>query len=629
LLFLCSGFGGGSTLSRNLFFGTNDETGQGVFNSWDRQTYVTDVDVSPGTKRWDEITQNLMINSDKDTSRGHEAAMEAIDNDDGSSFYRTHSNVFAFSIGGMKNDFSGHDNMHYENLYAYIRGPAVDITTAMTPGHEDHFYNNSVVQTGNSSGLIARCEASPRAQCAASPSEGCPVVHDNQLYTPDGNGSECGGHGGMANGDSVAVWPTDEELIALAKQKLGMPAAERRQHLASTAAEQPKLLKTDDLSSSSHDSTANTDTAIFDVVWNSDLSQHCQSINKTLPLEQNGVRTNDNQSWFGSTIATLYNAGAAMPSARANGSLINGGIPQLADRGLIQSATRSLLRNALPSDFGDGIGVFDIEYPQLYPLWGYDFGPANQKVRQLAANFTAHRHPGLSGAALVNQTVHDFNEGMAELWQLQLQTAKELYPRGTFGYYRMPHCWYNNLHPFAPCNGATTDGDKLAWLWKSEGGIFPGAYFASGNDANASARLVSTVREAVRVAQVHGKGRPKVMPFVSYGYRGGSKDHQLLPPDMMWDMLSGPASLGAAGVVIWGGSGDAATVDCGALAQALNTIGPRLRALRSQLAQCAVATCSGHGRCATWYTPTQCVCEENWAGESCEKNVGFSQESPQ
>ena len=84
------GFGGGSTISRNLFFGTNDETGQGVFNSWgtltpsccccrlddssagsgfvmaDRQTYVTDIDVSPGTKRWDEITQNLMINSDHD-----------------------------------------------------------------------------------------------------------------------------------------------------------------------------------------------------------------------------------------------------------------------------------------------------------------------------------------------------------------------------------------------------------------------------------------------------------------------------------------------------------------------------------------------------------------------------------
>ena len=374
-----------------------------------------------------------------------------------------------------------------------------------------------------------------------------------------------------------------------------------------------------------HDDNADgnaADSGISDVVWNSDLSRHCQSINSTLPLEQNGVRTNGNQSWFGSTIATLYNAGAAMPSAAGtNGSLINGGIPQLADRGLIQSATRKLLQDALPADFTDGIAVFDIEYPQLYPLWGYDFGPADQTVRQLATNFTAHRHPGLSGAALLNQTMVDFNAGMGELWQLQLQTAKGLYPRGTFGYYRMPHCWYTDLHPFDACNGATTGGDQLAWLWKSEDGIFPGAYFASGNDANASARLVSTVREAVRVAQVHGKGRPKAMPFVSYAYRGGAKDHRLLPPAMMWNMLSLPASLGANGAVIWGGSGDAATVDCGDLAQALNAIGPRLRLLRSQLAQCAAATCRGHGRCATWYTPTRCVCEENWAGVSCGERV--------
>ena len=61
-----------------------------------------------------------------------------------------------------------------------------------------------------------------RHLCCVSLQQGCPVVHNNQLYTPDGNGSECGGNGEMANGDSVGRWPTDGELIALAKQKLGM-----------------------------------------------------------------------------------------------------------------------------------------------------------------------------------------------------------------------------------------------------------------------------------------------------------------------------------------------------------------------------------------------------------------------
>ena len=90
----------------------------------------------------------------------------------------------------------------------------------------------------------------------------------------------------------------------------------------------------------SHHEATSDDTSIFDVVWNSDLSLHCQAINKTLRLEQNGVRANADQAWFGDAIATLYGAGVAMPSAAGpNGSLINNGIPQLADRDLIKNAT--------------------------------------------------------------------------------------------------------------------------------------------------------------------------------------------------------------------------------------------------------------------------------------------------
>jgi hypothetical protein len=287
---------------------------------------------------------------------------------------------------------------------------------------------------------------------------------------------------------------------------------------------------------------------LFDVVWNSDLSLHCQALNATLRLEENGIRSNANQSWFGRTIATLYGAGSAMPSAAGpNGSLVNGGIPQLANRSLIVQQTKALLEAALPADF-DGLGVFDIEYPQLYPLWQYDFGPDDQLVRRLATNYSAVRS-GLHGSALVNRTVADFNSGMQALWQLQIQTAKRLYPNGTFGYYRMPHCWYSEAQPTTPCNGQESDGDALAWLWGTEQGVFPGAYFASGatNRSNRDAidRLISTVREATRVAQTHGGGRPKVMPFVSYAYRGGPSDHHQLPDEMMWAMVSAPASLGA------------------------------------------------------------------------------------
>ena len=211
------GFGGGSLVSRNLMFATSTETGQGIFNSWDRQFYLTDVDVTPGTKQWDEISHNLMMDTTTIDSRGPHAGMEAIDNDDGSSYYKTHGNVFAYSLGGMKNDINGHDNWHFDNMYLHVSGPMVDISTNMIQGHEDHFFNNTIVASSRGGGgkgaaryeLIARCHV------------GNPVVYDNRIYTINGNATQCGGP--LLNGTTVGKWPSDEQLIGLARLQLEMP----------------------------------------------------------------------------------------------------------------------------------------------------------------------------------------------------------------------------------------------------------------------------------------------------------------------------------------------------------------------------------------------------------------------
>ena len=50
---------------------------------------------------------------------GVDLAQEAIDNDDGSSFYHTHHNYFVYGDAGLKSDFGGHDNYHDNNIYAY------------------------------------------------------------------------------------------------------------------------------------------------------------------------------------------------------------------------------------------------------------------------------------------------------------------------------------------------------------------------------------------------------------------------------------------------------------------------------------------------------------------------------
>ena len=63
-------------------------------------------------KEYDEIANNFFI--------GNYYGQEAVDNDDGSAYYETHHNFFAYAGTGMKNDFNGHDNHHHDNLYGYI-----------------------------------------------------------------------------------------------------------------------------------------------------------------------------------------------------------------------------------------------------------------------------------------------------------------------------------------------------------------------------------------------------------------------------------------------------------------------------------------------------------------------------
>jgi hypothetical protein len=97
-------------------------TQTGPFNSWGRQLYITTVgdgvtaSITPAVT---EISHNFIVSN----YHGH----EAIDNDDASEYFNTHHNFFVYGANGLKSDFSGHDNRHHNNLYAYATGTCFGI----------------------------------------------------------------------------------------------------------------------------------------------------------------------------------------------------------------------------------------------------------------------------------------------------------------------------------------------------------------------------------------------------------------------------------------------------------------------------------------------------------------------
>eukprot|EP00040_Diaphanoeca_grandis_P029129 m.169705 g.169705 ORF g.169705 m.169705 type:complete len:918 (-) comp31584_c0_seq1:57-2810(-) len=206
------GMGGGNLLSKNVIFNMVRETqDHGSFNSWDRQPFYVQRDgVSTYVPLYNEITGNFWMNDYN--------PQEAVDNDDGSAYYETHHNVFAFASGGLKNDFGGHDNHHHNNIY-YNSGGCMGVC-AQLPGHEDAFYNNTCI--------INKASPQYAGFSAGIGGPAYPVMHDNKVLTLDGMATESGKsiaawqNEGHDLGTTVGKLPSDDALITMARALLNM-----------------------------------------------------------------------------------------------------------------------------------------------------------------------------------------------------------------------------------------------------------------------------------------------------------------------------------------------------------------------------------------------------------------------
>eukprot|EP00051_Salpingoeca_urceolata_P015335 m.198436 g.198436 ORF g.198436 m.198436 type:complete len:722 (-) comp18370_c0_seq6:228-2393(-) len=195
------GFGGGDIIEGNLLANCVRESGDhGPWNSWDRVPYITNIGmirdadkprVGPGLPGHDsangrpsvvpkfrEIRHNLII--------GTYNSQEDIDTDDGSSYYQTHHNLFAMADHGLKSDFGGQWDHHWNNVYGYVG-------TCFGNGHNLAFYNNQCVTKAAGYGC---------------PSDDTMTVLNNTIYTQDGHGKAC-------PKDRLEPFPSDADLVTM------------------------------------------------------------------------------------------------------------------------------------------------------------------------------------------------------------------------------------------------------------------------------------------------------------------------------------------------------------------------------------------------------------------------------
>jgi hypothetical protein len=186
------GFGGADVIEYNLITNCVRESGDhGPFNSWDRVPYITNIGTGKPSiiPAWREIRHNFIVSL--------YSSQEAIDTDDGSAYYKTHDNFFVYGANGLKSDFNGHDNRHFNNVYGYV-------SNCWGAGTKNWFVGNDCIANSDHGGFNSDCKVPMEMQ-----------LFGNRFYNRDGNSFSK-----LCNAsNTLQKVPSNDEVIAMGLAK--------------------------------------------------------------------------------------------------------------------------------------------------------------------------------------------------------------------------------------------------------------------------------------------------------------------------------------------------------------------------------------------------------------------------
>lgn len=204
--------GGGDIVERNLIFNSCRESGDhGPINSWDRQPFMTDL--RDGTSSFVPLMRTIAFN----LIFANYGASEGVDNDDGSSWYRIHNNVF-YSANGFKMDYGGHDSIFEDNLVIGYPGKSSCVEFGSFLPDHGHVVRRNTCLVPKSNQPIVQLES-----CIGNNA----ILHDNRYFTPNGSATvQCGYNQApipfvdiqetykIEQGSTVQTTPEQAEVIA-------------------------------------------------------------------------------------------------------------------------------------------------------------------------------------------------------------------------------------------------------------------------------------------------------------------------------------------------------------------------------------------------------------------------------
>ncbi|ELT97073.1 hypothetical protein CAPTEDRAFT_100896, partial [Capitella teleta] len=315
-------------------------------------------------------------------------------------------------------------------------------------------------------------------------------------------------------------------------------------------------------------------------VWNIP-SERCDQqydvmINRALQKLGVDVNALGEGGWQGSIITLIYREELGFyPWIAQNGTLVNGGLPQMGNLSEHLRKMESDLNVMIPDVRYDGLGVIDWE--AWRPLWDRNYDSFD-RYRQLSVKKVSEEHPDWSRDEVERAAKDEFEAAAREFMQQTMLRAEELRPHAKWGFYLFPNC--HNTKSQRHCTHKEQRlNNKLLWLFNASSSLYPSAYLVSGaNHTSNQDHIHGQIGEALRI-----QNKLEKPVYMYHRIRYGGNNHYYNAHDLHY-AITESYSRGFEGVVLWDDHNVSLSADtCHRLLSFITqTLGPIIANLTSQ-----------------------------------------------
>ncbi|KAM8980828.1 hyaluronidase-1 [Sarcophilus harrisii] len=341
----------------------------------------------------------------------------------------------------------------------------------------------------------------------------------------------------------------------------------------------------------------------FIVYWNAPTTQCKKLFGVDLNLQAFDIVANPEEALNGPHVTIFYEKKLGdYPYINEDGTIINGGIPQKENLPKHLEKSKEDIKNAIRSAKFHGLAVIDWE--EWRPQWERNWGSKNV-YRIQALNHVKNSHKDWPEIKLQAMAKQEYESAAKNFMNSTLRLGLGIRPQGHWGFYLYPEC-YNYDYKKTPLTYTgkcpeieISRNDDLRWLWQESTALYPSIYLTSMlKDSIYTQKFVHyRVKEAMRISYM-ARNDYALPVFVYTGLFYTYGTEPLTKNDLLYT-IGESAAMGAAGIVIWGGSEYSSSKNnCLTVQKFVNGVfGHYIVNVTAATQRCSRILCNSNGRC--------------------------------